>query len=108
MYKGKSLEDASLTDEEIAFNRQAEDLKTFVAGLQNHRFARTLDEALQTDIAILGTLPTIHQGEQDDHIAALAFQRGKELPCPTHSQQLLQCTNVLSVADSILDYIFTD
>ncbi|OAX38732.1 hypothetical protein K503DRAFT_782672 [Rhizopogon vinicolor AM-OR11-026] len=93
-FKGKSREDTSITDEEMAFNLQAEDLTTFVAALQDHRFARTLDEALQTDIATLGALSIIHQGEQDDHLAALALQRGEELPSPTHSQQLLQLTKV--------------
>ncbi|OJA20404.1 hypothetical protein AZE42_05358 [Rhizopogon vesiculosus] len=93
-FKGKSREDASMMDEEMAFNLQAEDLTTFVAALQDHRFTRTLDEALQTDIATLSALSIIHQGEQDDHLAALALQRGEELPSPTHSQQLLQLTKV--------------
>lgn len=101
--KGKPRENASLTDED-AFNLQTGDLETFVPTLQDHRFECTLDEALQTDIATLSAWSIIHQGEQDDHLAALALEKGEELPSPTHSQQLLQRTRVPSVVNFIFDY----
>ncbi|KAG2150682.1 uncharacterized protein EDB93DRAFT_1141480 [Suillus bovinus] len=92
--KGKSREgsDACLTDEEIAFNLQAEDLKASLAELQDRRFALSLDRALQTDTAALSALSLINQGEQDDHISALALERGDDVPTPTHSQEELEWT----------------
>ncbi|KAG0693075.1 hypothetical protein DFH29DRAFT_860429 [Suillus ampliporus] len=93
--KGKLREDAYLTDEEIAFNIQAEKLKISLTALQDHRFALSLDEALQTDTSALNALFFINQGERDDHIAALALERGQDLPTPTHSQQVLEQTRIL-------------
>ncbi|KAG0696698.1 hypothetical protein DFH29DRAFT_192830, partial [Suillus ampliporus] len=87
--KGKLREDAYLTDEEIAFNIQAEKLKISLTALQDHRFALSLDEALQTDTSALNALFFINQGERDDHIAALALERGQDLPTPlTHNKCL--------------------
>ncbi|KAG2350012.1 hypothetical protein BDR05DRAFT_980036 [Suillus weaverae] len=87
--KGKLREDVCLTDEEIAFNFQAENLKASLAELQDRRFALSLDDALQTDTAALSALSLINQGEQDDHLSALALGRGDDdLPTPTHSQEI--------------------
>jgi len=100
--KGKLREDAPLTNEEIAFNIQAENLKTSLAALQDRRFALSLDEALQTDTATLRALSSINEGELDDHLAALALETEDNLPSPTHSQQFLEFTRVLSLVDLIL------
>jgi hypothetical protein len=102
--KGKLREDAALTDEEVAFNIQAETLKMFLATLQDQRFALSIDEALQADTAALSAFSTINQGELDDHIAALALERGHDLPFPTRSQRLLECTNVPSLVDLIYGF----
>ncbi|KAG2032198.1 hypothetical protein BDR03DRAFT_994443 [Suillus americanus] len=95
--KGKSREDACLTDEEIAFNFQAENLKSSLAELRDRRFALSLDEALQTDTAALSAMSLINQGEQDDHLSALALERGDDVPTPTNSQEVLERNGFLSV-----------
>ncbi|KAG1890881.1 hypothetical protein F4604DRAFT_1566616 [Suillus subluteus] len=100
--KGKSREDACLTDEEIAFNFQAENLKASLAELRDRRFALSLDEALQTDTAALSALSLINQGEQDDHLFALALERGADVPTPTHSQEVLEWSGFLSFFGSIM------
>lgn len=102
--KGKLREDANLTDEEVAFNIQAENLKTFLATLQDHRFALSIDEALQADTATLSAYSMINQGELDDHLAALALERGHDLPFPTHPQRLLEFTEVPSLVDPTYDF----
>jgi hypothetical protein len=56
--KGKLREDAYLTDEEIAFNIQAENLKASLAELRDRRFALSLDESFATDTS--ATLDTLH------------------------------------------------
>jgi len=101
--KGKLREDASLTDEEVAFNIQAENLKTLLATLQDHRFALSIDEALQADTATLSAYSMINQGELDDHLAALALERGHDLPFPTRPQRLLELTEAPSLVDPICD-----
>ncbi|KAG2154107.1 hypothetical protein DEU56DRAFT_438705 [Suillus clintonianus] len=100
--KGKLREDACLTDEEIAFNIQAENLKISLAELQDRRFALSLDEALQTDTAALRALSLINQGERDDHLAALALERGDNSPTPTHSQEALEWTRIPPVCGSTM------
>ncbi|KAG1865174.1 hypothetical protein C8R48DRAFT_797875, partial [Suillus tomentosus] len=100
--KGKLREDACLTDEEIAFNFQAEYLGASLAELQDRRFALSLDEALENDSAALNVLSRINQGEQDDHLSALALERGDEVPIPTHSQEILEWTVSLSEFGSTL------
>lgn len=104
--KGKLREDACLTDEEIAFNFQAEYLKASLAELQDRRFALSLDEALDTDSAALSVLSRVNQGEQDDHLSALALERGDEVPIPTHSQEILEWTVSLSFVNFIFDFIY--
>ncbi|KAG2350011.1 hypothetical protein BDR05DRAFT_986334 [Suillus weaverae] len=97
--KGKLREDAHLTDEEIAFNIQAENLKASLAELQDRRFALSLDKAFPTDTSTtLNTLALINHGEfelDDYYLAALALE-GNDLPSPTESKELLEWTRILS------------
>jgi hypothetical protein len=95
--KGKSREDAALTDEEVALNIQAEDLETLLATLQDHRIAQSINEA--DTVTLLGLI-MVNQGERDDHLAALALSRGDSLPPPTLPQRLLESTEVLSLVDT--------
>ncbi|KAG1782388.1 hypothetical protein EV702DRAFT_1192061 [Suillus placidus] len=73
--KGKLREDAHLTDEEIAFNIQAEYLKASLAELQDRRFALSLGKAFSTDTSTtLNTLAPINYGElepDDNYYLAL-------------------------------------
>ncbi|KAG1756891.1 uncharacterized protein EDB91DRAFT_1095002 [Suillus paluster] len=98
--KGKLREDAYLTDEEMAFNIQAENLRSSLVALQDLRFALSLDQALEADSATLSAISFINQGELDDHIAALAFDRGQDLLPRTHAQHMLEQARILFASGS--------
>jgi hypothetical protein len=67
-----------LTDEEIAFHIQAENLKASLAELQDRIFALSLDESFGTNTSsTFDTSALINQGKlelDDDYFAALALE----------------------------------
>ena len=102
--RGKSREDASLTNEEVALDIQAENLKALLIVLQDQRIALSIDEALHADAAALSALSLANQGELDDHLAALALESGGNLSFPTHAQRFLESYQVPSLVDLIYDF----
>ena len=102
--KGKSREGAPLTNEEVALDIQAENLKALLIVLQDQRIALSIDEALHADAAALSALSLANQGELDDHLAALALESGGNLPLPTHAQRFLESYQVPSLVDLIYDF----
>ncbi|KAH7916168.1 hypothetical protein BJ138DRAFT_1169480 [Hygrophoropsis aurantiaca] len=93
--KGKGREGAPLTDEELAFNEQAESIRNLLNLLADYKFAQSIDGALETDRTHLVTFSVLNDAEEDDHLAALALSRGENLPPPTVFQQALEDPSVL-------------
>ncbi|KAH7930749.1 hypothetical protein BV22DRAFT_1000244 [Leucogyrophana mollusca] len=93
--KGKSREDAPLTDEQLAIKEQAEASQELLGLLTDFRFALSMDEALEADRSHLAAFSVLNEGEEDDHLAALALSRGEDLPLPTVFQQALEDPSVL-------------
>ena len=93
--KGKSREDAPLTDEQLAIKEQAEASQELLGLLTDFRFALSMDEALEADRSHLAAFSVLNEGEEDDHLAALALSRGEDLPPPTVFQQALEDPSVL-------------
>lgn len=106
--KGKLREDAYLTDEEIAFHIQAENLKASLAELQDRRFALSLDESFVTNTcATFDTSALINQGElelDDDYLVALALE-GIDSFSPPESQELWP--RILSFVNLFFYFIIT-
>lgn len=88
--KRKARADAPLTDEELAFQLQAEDFQNHLKVLEDHRFAESLANAIVSDQDFLRALSVVELGAQDDHAAALALSRGLALPPPSEAQQSLE------------------
>lgn len=87
--KGKAREDAPRSDEDIAFDLQATSLNTLVDTLQDHRFALSIDRAIEYDAPHLQRFSLINQAECDDHRVAVALGHGHELPQQTMSQRMM-------------------
>lgn len=90
--KGKMREDASRSDEDIAFDLQATSLSTLIGILHDYHFASSIDRAIGSDARQLGRLALREQAERDDHQVAVALQDGHELPRQTLSQRIMEQT----------------
>jgi len=88
--KGKSRDNAPLTDEEYAFQAQAESLRIFLAFLEDSIFAQSVDEALDSDQHYLNAVRVIERAAEDDRRAAFALSQGQPLPEKSASQRLLE------------------
>jgi len=88
--KGKSCHIAPSTDEEYAFQVQAESLQTLLVLLEDSLFAQSVDEALCSDQHHLNAVRVVEQGAEDDHRAALALSQGQPIPEKSASQRLLE------------------
>ena len=78
--KGKAI-DGPLSDEEIAFQLFAEEARALQALVSDTIFARSLDQALQTDTAFLEEHERIEEVEREDREAARALAEGRR-PTP--------------------------
>jgi len=88
--KGKSRDDSPLTDEEYAFQAQAENLRIFLAFLEDSIFAQSVDGALDSDQHYLNAVRVIERAAEDDRRAAFALSEGQPLPEKSASQRLLE------------------
>ncbi|KAJ7585897.1 hypothetical protein C8J56DRAFT_787957, partial [Mycena floridula] len=88
--KGKQAEHAGLTDEESAFEQQAESLQQYISVLQDDIFSKSIQLALDTDMGILVTLRVIERAESDDHVYASALAEGRVLPPKSNLQRALE------------------
>lgn len=68
------------SDEELALQLQADDMKAIIQLVLNARFAWSLDCALNSDGWYLDSPRIMEQGAEDDHRAALALQNGGAHP----------------------------
>jgi len=87
--KRKARADAPLSDEELAFQLQAQYLQSHLTFLEDHRLAESLSRAIESDQEFLQTLSIVELGAQDDHAAALALSRGQALPQLSDAQRRL-------------------
>lgn len=87
--KGKAPLGSLASDGVLALNEQLRAARSHLSSLGDYCVAQNLAQALRLDQVQLDTLSSINQGEQDDHLAALALSRGQSLPAPTSSQQFL-------------------
>jgi hypothetical protein len=89
-YKGKARANVPLSDEELAFQLQAENFRELVGTLEDRRFAESLGRALDTDEDYLAAFSTVELGAHDDHAAALALSSGQALPPVSMAQRALE------------------
>jgi hypothetical protein len=95
--KGKGRIDAPITDDQLALQDQLAAAMSHMALLEDIRLAQSLDDALRLDGQCLEALSIVNQAESEDHVAALALQRGDPLPAPTESQRSLGDPFVLAL-----------
>ncbi|KAJ7588653.1 hypothetical protein C8J56DRAFT_785174 [Mycena floridula] len=88
--KGKGPEHAGLTDEELAFEQQAESLQQYISVLQDDIFSKSIQQALDTDMGMLDTLRVVERAESDDHVYAAALAERRALPPKSNSQRALE------------------
>ncbi|KAG6371884.1 hypothetical protein JVT61DRAFT_8886 [Boletus reticuloceps] len=88
--KGKAREDAPRSDADIALDLQAASLTALISVLQDHRFALSIDRAIESDAHQLGRLSLVERAERDDHRAAVALREGLDLPCQTRPQRMME------------------
>ncbi|KAF5343489.1 hypothetical protein D9758_015644 [Tetrapyrgos nigripes] len=75
------------TDQEIAFQFQAEECSYIVDSL---RVALSLQGAMERDIVVIERIRVIDQGIVDDRRSAEALSRGEQLPQMSDAQQSLE------------------
>ncbi|KAF8447309.1 hypothetical protein L210DRAFT_1016085 [Boletus edulis BED1] len=88
--KGKAREDAPLSDADIALDLQAGSMTTLIDVLQDHRFALSIDRAIESDAHELGRLNLVERAERHDHRAAVALGEGLDLPHQTRPQRMME------------------
>jgi hypothetical protein len=88
--KGKNRANASPSNEEYAFQIQREQLEGSLRIIEDYRFAKSLDLALETDVGYLMAVTITEQAAAEDRRAALALSRGEPLPRPSHSQRQME------------------
>jgi hypothetical protein len=88
-HKGKAAQGSPVPDGHLAVTEQLLVARSHLASLQDRGIARSLARALLRDQAQLDTFSSMNQGEEDDHLAALALSRGESFPAPTPSQCFL-------------------
>lgn len=88
--KGKARIDADLSDEEVAFNLQASELRSWQHGFQDFALAKSLSDALEQDAEILDAYRVMEEAAVADRRAAEAASRGRALPPAIESQKRLE------------------
>ncbi|KAF9259012.1 hypothetical protein L218DRAFT_875761 [Marasmius fiardii PR-910] len=91
--KGKSRENAPLTDEELAFQTQADILNDFLLVLSDKRFAESVNNAVETDLNLVEMMGTVEQAAEDDHRYATALSHGQPLPEKSTAQKMVEGLN---------------
>ncbi|KAL0573055.1 hypothetical protein V5O48_008914 [Marasmius crinis-equi] len=88
--KGKARSDVPLTDEEYAFQLQAEFMNGFLTTMHDRRIAEGLSNAIETDIGLIETMSTAERAAEDDHRYATALSHGQPLPAQSAVQRLVE------------------
>ncbi|RDB18236.1 hypothetical protein Hypma_000624 [Hypsizygus marmoreus] len=105
--KGKARADAPLSDEEIAFRIQCEYLESAVRTIDDHRIAKSFNEAIETDHSYLNAISILEQAAADDHQAALALSNGGVLPQPSNAQRLLEDPTFATLLEPVTEPLKT-
>ncbi|ESK83441.1 ibr domain-containing protein [Moniliophthora roreri MCA 2997] len=88
--KGKGREDTPLSDEELAFQLQAEILKGYLGMLEDRKIALSLGDAMDSDHGVLENMQLVEQAVEDDHRYAAALSSGQPLPEKSQAQKFLE------------------
>lgn len=90
LQKGKSRENAPLSDAEYAYKLQSENFQEWLTISEDARYAKSLSNALSTDSAYLEAAIAAEEAAAQDRMAAVIASRGEELPPPSAAQLLLE------------------
>ncbi|KAJ8075532.1 hypothetical protein PM082_021162 [Marasmius tenuissimus] len=93
--KGKAKQETPLTDEEYAFQLQAELVNSFLGVMEDKRIAESLGAAIDTDLRLVEQIATREQAEEDDHRYAAALSRGEPLPEKSDAQRRVEHSEVV-------------
>lgn len=88
--KGKSRADARISDEELALQFQEESLRNYLNFMQDMTFAKTLEQAVDSDAGVLEMLRIVEEAAADDRRYADALHRGEPVPAKSVAQQSLE------------------
>ncbi|TEB19942.1 hypothetical protein FA13DRAFT_297013 [Coprinellus micaceus] len=88
--KGKARATAPRTDEEIAFQIQAEELSSWKQMYHDHTLAKSLNDALDQDAALLEVYRVMEEAAHADRRVAELVSRGRPVPRPTDAQRKVE------------------
>ena len=80
--KDKGREDAPPTDDVVAFDLFADELKSLLLVIQDERLARSMVDAVNTDHALIEELERIDARVLEDRSIAIRMQRGEDISHP--------------------------
>ncbi|KAK1215573.1 hypothetical protein PQX77_021817 [Marasmius sp. AFHP31] len=89
-HKGKAKQDSPLTDEEYAFQLQADLVKSFLGDMEDKRMAGILGAVIDSDLRLVEQITIREQAEKDDHRYATALARGEPLPEKSDAQRRVE------------------
>ncbi|KAJ3521790.1 hypothetical protein NMY22_g12165 [Coprinellus aureogranulatus] len=87
--KGKARATAPRTDEELAFEIQAQELGSFKQLYEDYALAKSLNDALSRDADLLDACRVMEEAAQADRRVAELVSRGRPVPRPTEAQRRL-------------------
>ncbi|RXW18426.1 hypothetical protein EST38_g7429 [Candolleomyces aberdarensis] len=88
--KGKGRADQTPSDEELAFQLASEEFGFMKQMYQDYCLAKSLNDAIDQDAAILEAHRVMEEAAAADRRAAELLSRGQALPQPTEAQRLLE------------------
>lgn len=89
-HKGKTRADAPIRDSDYALRVQEDEMRAYLAFMEDIRIAQSLGEAMDADQGILEALRVEEQGFADDHRYAEALSHGQALPEQSQEQKSLE------------------
>ena len=88
--KGKGRVDQALSDEELAFQLASEEFGSLKQMYEAYNLAKSLNDAVDQDAAILEAHRVMEEAAAADRRAAELLSRGQALPEPTEAQRRLE------------------
>jgi len=87
---GKSRVGGAVSDEEYAYQLQAQHFQEMLTRAEDAKIAKSLRDAVATDSAYVEALRIAEEAAAEDRRAALALSRGEQLPAKTAAQIRLE------------------